>query len=99
MRDPTDHTPSGECAEQAAVRRLFQASMDVYSALGLVGQEGTRTLLRQVVDNLDLAIRQVQVRALDLESPSESGPQPAAELKTVSQPAPSGNAPAPGARR
>jgi hypothetical protein len=56
---------NGHATEQAAVERLFRASMDVQCALSMIGDEHTTALLLQTIDNLDLSIKQVQGRALD----------------------------------
>ena len=53
-------------AENAIIERLFRASLDVHSALSLVPEERTVRLLRQVIDQLDHSIMQVQGWALDL---------------------------------
>lgn len=52
-------------AEQAAIERLFRASMDVQCAMSMIGDEHTTTLLRQIIDNLDLSIKEVQGRSPD----------------------------------
>ncbi len=49
-------------AENAIIERLFRASLDVHSALSLVAEERTGRLLRQVIDQLDHSIMQVQGR-------------------------------------
>jgi len=60
-------TLSEHGAEHAIIERLFRASLDVHSALSLVADEPIVCLLRQVIDQLDQSIMQVQRRALDLE--------------------------------
>jgi hypothetical protein len=75
-------------AENAIIERLFRASLDVHSALSLVAEERTGRLLRQVIDQLDQSIMQVQGRALDLESQPPCGGSvgPAAPRRLDDQP-------------
>lgn len=61
---------SEHTAEQAIIERLFRASMDVQCVLSMIRDESTAGLLRQIVDHLDLSIKQVQRLAL------EQGEQP-----------------------
>ena len=56
---------SEHTAEQAIIERLFRASMDVQCALSMIREERTAVLLRQIIDHLDISIKQVQSLALD----------------------------------
>jgi len=81
-------------AEHAIVERLLRASMDVHSALSLVGEKRTVQLLRQVIDDLDHSIKQVQSRALDFELQSPRDTVPSASPVGLRAPEPRDSAPA-----
>jgi hypothetical protein len=51
---------SDEPAEQAIVHRLFQASLEVHSAMSIARDERVLELLHQTVALLDRSIKQVQ---------------------------------------
>jgi hypothetical protein len=55
---------SDEPAEQAIVQRLFQASLEVHSAMSIARDERVLELLRRTVTLLDRSIKQVQSGAL-----------------------------------
>lgn len=81
-------------AEHAIVERLLRASMDVHSALSLVVEKRTVQLLRQVIDDLDHSIKQVQCRALDLELQSPRDIVLSASLVGLRVPEPQDSVPA-----
>ena len=70
--------PSGSLTEDTIIERLFSAGLDVHTALRLVGDTPTATLLHEAIDRLDRVVRQVRLEALDRRSQLE--PQPVAPV-------------------